>query len=137
MALRQSGPSLSMLQESAIAPARLTRPNVGRSPVSPQRVEGDTMEPRVSLPIPKEMQPAAVAEAGPAEEPLEPCFRFHGFFVTPPYHISPIARAPKVSLTISTAPASSNTFLKASRPAIWKAMSLESTGCSLPSKTTA
>ena len=60
-----------MLHESAIAPVRGTRPKVGRSPVAPQRVEGDEMEPSVSLPIENPTSPAAVADAGPAEEPLE------------------------------------------------------------------
>jgi hypothetical protein len=67
-----------------MAPDRLTLPYVGRSPVTPQRVDGDTMEPSVSLPIAKPTNPAAVAAAEPAEEPLEPCSRFQGFRVRPP-----------------------------------------------------
>ena len=66
------GPSLSMLQERAMAPVRGINPKVGRRPVVPQRVQGEEMEPKVSEPILKAMHPAAVAEAGPAEEPLEP-----------------------------------------------------------------
>jgi hypothetical protein len=61
-----------MLQESAIAPVRGTKPKVGRSPVQPHRVDGDDIEPRVSDPTLNATQPAAVAEAGPADEPLEP-----------------------------------------------------------------
>jgi hypothetical protein len=61
-----------MLHDSAIAPVFGTLPNVGLRPVAPQRVDGDEMEPRVSLPIPKPMRPAAVADAGPADDPLEP-----------------------------------------------------------------
>jgi hypothetical protein len=61
-----------MDQESAIAPVRGTRPNVGRRPVVPTRVEGDEMEPRVSLPIAKATHPAATALAEPADEPLDP-----------------------------------------------------------------
>jgi hypothetical protein len=30
--------------------------------------------------------PAAVAEPGPAEDPLDPSDKFHGFFVCPPNH---------------------------------------------------
>ena len=71
-ALRQIGPSLSIVHESAMAPVRGTRPKVGLSPVVPQRVEGDEMEPRVSLPIENPTRPAAVADAGPAEDPLDP-----------------------------------------------------------------
>jgi len=61
-----------MLQESAIAPVRGTRPNDGRRPVQPQRVEGEEIEPSVSEPMLNATHPAAVAEAGPADEPLEP-----------------------------------------------------------------
>ena len=61
-----------MVQLSAIAPVRGTKPKVGRRPVTPQRVEGEEMEPRVSEPMAKATQPAAVADAGPADEPLEP-----------------------------------------------------------------
>src|SRR5687768_18194064 len=39
------------LFRSAIAPYRLTRPNVGRSPLTPQYAAGVMMEPEVSLPI--------------------------------------------------------------------------------------
>src|SRR5207302_8057738 len=104
---RQIGPSLSMLQERAIAPVRGTNPKVGRRPVVPQRVEGEDMEPSVSEPMAKATQPAAVAEADPAEDPLEPCCGFQGLRVMPPYHLSPWARAPSVSLATSTAPAAS------------------------------
>src|SRR5690242_2179395 len=69
---RQIGPSLSWLHESAIAPVRGTCPNVGRNPVHPHRVLGEEIEPSVSEPTLKPTQPAAVAEDGPAEEPLEP-----------------------------------------------------------------
>ena len=89
-------------------PARLTRPYVGRSPVRPQRVLGDTMLPHVSVPIANGTRPAAVAAPGPAEEPLEPCSRFHGFFVVPPNQTSPHASAPTLSFATSTAPAPSS-----------------------------
>src|SRR5713226_10771186 len=104
---RQMGPSLSMLQESAMAPVRGTKPNVGRKPVSPQRVEGEEIDPSVSEPMLNATHPAAVAEAEPAEEPLEPCAVFQGLRVLPPNHLSPMAKAPRVSLAMSTAPAAS------------------------------
>src|SRR5215831_19744755 len=91
---RQMGPSLSIVQERAMAPVRGTRPKVGRRPVVPQRVEGEEMEPRVSEPMAKATQPAAVAEADPADDPLEPCFGFQGLRVMPPNHLSPCASAP-------------------------------------------
>src|SRR5229473_5029257 len=102
--VRQMGPSLSMLQESAIAPVRGTRPKDGRSPVQPQRVDGDEIEPSVSEPMLKATQPAAVADAGPADDPLEPCAGFHGLRVFPPNHTSPSASAPRVSFATKTAP---------------------------------
>src|ERR1700687_4696740 len=92
--LRQIGPSLSIVHESAIAPVRGTRPNVGRSPVVPHRVEGDEIDPSVSLPIANPTSPAAVADAGPADDPLDPWSTFHGFFVVAPNQISPCASSP-------------------------------------------
>src|SRR5581483_3536702 len=95
---RQMGPSLSIVHDSAMAPVRGTSPKVGRSPVVPQRVDGEEIEPKVSEPMAKATQPAAVAEAEPADDPLEPCLGFHGLRVIPPNHLSPWASAPSVSL---------------------------------------
>ena len=67
------GPALSRLQHNTIAPLRLTVPNVGRNPVAPHRVEGETMDPNVSVPIVKGKNPAATDAADPAEDPLDPC----------------------------------------------------------------
>src|ERR1041385_6022259 len=107
---RQIGPSLSMVQESAIAPVRGTNPNVGLRPVVPQRVDGDEMEPSVSEPMAKATQPAAVAEDDPADDPLDPCLVFQGLRVIPPNHLSPWASAPSVSLATNTAPSTSSRF---------------------------
>src|SRR5579875_183013 len=104
---RQMGPSLSMVQLRAMAPVRGTNPKVGRRPVVPHRVDGEEIEPSVSEPMEKATHPAAVAEADPAEDPLDPCFGFHGLRVRPPNHLSPMARAPRVVLAINTAPAAS------------------------------
>jgi hypothetical protein len=47
--------------------------------------DGEMMDPRVSVPIEKPTSPAAVAEPGPADDPLDPprcgSSGFHGFFV--------------------------------------------------------
>src|SRR5579863_8551864 len=102
------GPSLSMVQLSAMAPVRGTIPKLGRSPVSPQRVEGEEMDPSVSEPIANATQPAATALADPAEDPLDPSAGFHGFRVRPPNHLSPMASAPSVNFATSTAPAASS-----------------------------
>jgi hypothetical protein len=64
------------------------------------------IEPRVSVPIAKTTSPAAVAEPGPAEDPLDPRSMFHGFFVWPRNHRSPCASAPIDSFATRTAPAS-------------------------------
>src|SRR5262249_45181126 len=106
---RQMGPILSMLQASAMQPARLTRPNGGRRPRTPQTRQGETMLPSVSLPIEKPTSPAAVALAEPADEPDEPIFGFQGFLVTRlPYQWSPQASAPSDNFATRTAPASSS-----------------------------
>src|SRR5262245_41959533 len=106
---RQRGPILSMLHDSVMQPARLTRPKVGRRPLVPQTRDGETMLPCVSLPSEKPTSPAAVAQAEPADEPDEPVLGFHGLFVMrSPYHRSPQASAPSDSFATSTAPASSS-----------------------------
>src|SRR2546423_10877120 len=106
---RQIGPTLSIVQLKPIAPYRLTRRYVGRNPVTPQRDEGETIEPSVSVPIEKPTSPADVADAGPADDPLEPSRSSsgtHGLRVTPPNHFGPWAKAPIESFATRTAPAS-------------------------------
>src|ERR1700735_3995987 len=71
---RQMGPILSSDQQSAIPPARDTRPKVGRRPVVPQRWLGEVIDPSVSVPIEKSHRPAAGAGADPALGPLGPSF---------------------------------------------------------------
>src|SRR6476620_3266679 len=107
-ALRQMGPALSRLQQSTIPPLLLTVPKVGLKPVAPHLVDGDTMEPNVSVPNVNGRRPATTEAADPAEEPLEPCFRFQGFFVSPPNHLLLLASAPRESLAHNTAPAFRN-----------------------------
>src|SRR5260370_38233371 len=106
-----------MLQERAMAPGRGINPKVGRNPVQPQRVDGEEMDPSVSEPMLNATQPAAVADAGPADEPLDPCAGFQGLRVLPPNHTSPSASAPSVRFATSPAPApSSRSTTVASRP---------------------
>src|ERR1700758_756502 len=85
---RAIGPSLSSDQHSVMAPVRGTRPNVARSPVTPQRIDGLTILPPVSLPIANPTSPAAVAAPGPALEPDDPSSSNQGFIVCPPNQIS-------------------------------------------------
>ena len=72
------GPSLSSVQQRAIAPWRETRPYVGRSPVTPQNAAGVRIEPEVSLPIANGTNPAPTAAPGPLEEPPLQNLVFHG-----------------------------------------------------------
>src|ERR1041384_2436898 len=102
------GPILSIDQLKAIAPVLLTRPYVGLSPVTPHRVDGETIDPHVSVPMANPTSPADVAEADPADEPLDPSDSFQGFLVIPPNQTSPQASSPMLSLATSIAPASSS-----------------------------
>src|SRR5262244_981292 len=105
---RQMGPSLSVVHESAMAPVRGTRPNVGRKPATPHVRDGDVMDPFVSEPMLKPTHPAAVADAGPADDPLDPVSVFHGLRVRSFHQRSPCAREPSVNLATRIAPASSS-----------------------------
>ena len=49
--------------------------------MTPLTADGEMIDPRVSVPIEKPTRPAAVADPGPAEDPLEPFSRFHGVLV--------------------------------------------------------
>src|SRR5215470_12017722 len=89
-----------------MTPLRLTRPNVGRSPATPQREAGPRIDPPVSVPTPNATSPAAVADAGPADEPLEPSLRSQGLLVRPPNHWSSLASSPVDDFATSTPPAS-------------------------------
>src|ERR1700760_503675 len=102
------GPALSDDQQSAIQPVRAILPKVGRNPVAPQRIEGSTIDPYVSVPIANGTSPAAVAAAEPALLPPDPVARFQGLRVRPPNHISSIASSPNDNFATSTAPASSS-----------------------------
>ena len=63
------------------------------------------MDPCVSVPMANATAPAAVADPGPADEPLEPSSVFQGFRVRPRYQRSPEANSPVASFAMSTAPA--------------------------------
>src|SRR5262249_33292692 len=85
-ACRHIGPILSSVLPAVITPARLTRPKVGRRPTIPHCSAGERIDPPVSVPIAKATKPAAVAAPEPADDPLDPCARFHGLLVRPPAH---------------------------------------------------
>ncbi len=73
------GPILSSVHESGIAPWRLTRPYVGRSPVIPQNALGVRIDPDVSEPSAKVTSPAATAMAEPLDDPPDQRVRSQGF----------------------------------------------------------
>src|SRR5471030_1300843 len=77
-AFRQSGPSLSIVHESALAPWRLTRPYVGRRPVTPQYDDGLVIEPSVSEPMANGTRPALTLEPEPLDDPPLQQSVFHG-----------------------------------------------------------
>src|SRR6186997_1666356 len=77
-ALRASGPTVSSVNESGIALARLTRPLVTFNPVTPQKCAGMRIEPPVSEPSAAGTSRAPTAEPEPDDEPPVMRARFHG-----------------------------------------------------------
>ena len=76
--VRVIGPILSIVQDSAIAPPRETRPPVGRSPVVPQNAAGQRMLPHVSVPMANPTNAAATAAPEPDDDPPDQCSGFQG-----------------------------------------------------------
>ncbi|MCY1298564.1 hypothetical protein D9M69_602550 [compost metagenome] len=65
-------------------PARLIKPNEGRSPTVPVTLAGARIEPLVSEPSAKGANPAATAAADPLLEPEASRLVLRGFSVCPP-----------------------------------------------------
>ena len=74
------GPILSIEYDNAIAPPRPTRPNVGRSPDTPQKADGHRIEPQVSVPMANAASPAATIAPEPLDDPQVQQSVFQGFF---------------------------------------------------------
>ena len=66
-----------------MAPYRLTRPYVGRSPLIPQNAEGQMIDPQVSVPIAKAASPAATIAPDPDDDPHVQQDVSQGFFAAP------------------------------------------------------
>src|SRR5689334_6098559 len=66
-----------------MAPYRLTRPNVGRRPDTPQKADGHTIDPQVSVPIANPASPAATIAPDPLDDPQVQHPSFHGFLAGP------------------------------------------------------
>src|SRR3954467_11833318 len=97
-----------------MAPWRLTRPYVGRSPLIPLNEDGQTIEPQVSVPIAKAASPAETIAPEPDDEPQVQQPSFQGFFAAPLMEAEakrypmPPASSIMAALPSSTAPACSS-----------------------------
>src|SRR5215470_5830321 len=85
-----SGPTLSSVNESGSALARLTRPLVGLNPVTPQKCAGNLMEPPVSEPSAACTSRAATAAPEPDDEPPVMRLVSHGLWALPRYVLCPV-----------------------------------------------
>src|SRR5581483_12115864 len=79
--VRAIGPTWSSVQEMGTIPYVLTRPRVGFSPTTPQRIAGDRIEPDVSPPVAPSTIWAATAAAEPPLDPPGSWERSQGFLV--------------------------------------------------------
>ena len=77
-AVRVIGPIWSSESDSGNTPWRLTRPQVGLSPVTPLALEGKRIDPPVSEPSEPKQSPAAVATPEPEDEAPDQCAGCHG-----------------------------------------------------------
>ena len=91
-------------------PNRLTRPKVGRSPEAPTADAGKTIEPPVSVPMPKPISPETAAATVPLEDPKLVRSSFQGFSAE---LVFPPANSPSEFFAISTAPAASSRSITA------------------------
>src|ERR1700722_14396026 len=94
-------------------PARLTRPRVGLTPTTPQALDGETIEPSVSVPTARGAKPADRPAAEPELEPDGLRSSAYGFAVWPPSVDQPLvegvdrksAHSDRFALARMTAPA--------------------------------
>src|SRR5919106_3374486 len=105
--VRERGPTVSMDQEAPNTPYRLTLPQLGRMPTSPQKAAGPRMEPPVSSPREVEHRKAAVAAPEPLLEVPGLRDRSQGLRGRPYgwWKASPLAYSLMFSLPSNTAPA--------------------------------
>src|SRR5437763_7939153 len=107
------GPAVSWLCAMGMTPARLTRPSVGLIPTIEQQVEGDTMEPSVSVPMAAAHRLAATATPEPELEPEGVRSSAYGLRHWPPRPLQPLeewldrmfAHSLRFALPSTTAPA--------------------------------
>src|SRR5260221_10936868 len=78
------GPGVSCASDSGTMPARLTRQRVGLTPTTPQALDGDTIDPSVSVPMASGAKPADSPDAEPELDPEGLRSSAYGFAVWPP-----------------------------------------------------
>src|SRR6266550_5801360 len=100
--VRASGPTVSRVNESGIALARLRRPFVGFSPVTPQKCAGIRIEPPVSEPSAAGTSRAATADPEPDDEPPVIRSGFQGLRTWPVWTLCPVG--PNANSTMLSAP---------------------------------
>ena len=88
---RATGPTVSNVQLTGTTPRFETRPEVGLSPVTPQKHAGMRIEPAVSVPSVPAARSAAAAAPEPPLEPPQIWSVAHGFRAGPGYGLVVIA----------------------------------------------
>src|ERR1700724_350512 len=78
------GPAVSCARDSGTMPARLTGPRVGLMPTTPQALDGETIDPSVSVPTASGPNPADRPAAEPELDPDGFRSSAYGFEVCPP-----------------------------------------------------
>src|SRR5438128_4029200 len=84
------GPAVSWLGAMGTMPDRLTRPTVGLMPTRALLLDGETIDPSVSVPIAAAARLADTATADPELEPDGFRSRAYGFLVWPPRALHPL-----------------------------------------------
>ena len=84
------GPAVSWLWAIGMIPAPSIRPSVGFTPTNEHALEGQTIEPSVSVPMPTAAKLAAMAAPVPELEPQGLRSSAYGFAHWPPRALQPL-----------------------------------------------
>ena len=84
------GPAVSWTGDSGTIPVRLTRPAVGLTPTTPQALDGETIEPSVSVPTASGASPADTPAADPELDPDGLLSSTYGLLACPPRDDQPL-----------------------------------------------
>src|SRR5207302_564825 len=88
--VRAIGPAVSWLWAIGTMPLRLRRPSVGLIPTMPLLLEGETIDPSVSVPIAAAQRFAATAAPDPELDPDGLRSSAYGLRVCPPRPLQPL-----------------------------------------------